>query len=129
VRQHYHPRFEVWWQSSVMRRHTEPEIKEAAYHGWFAALGSLREQAFAEKRTEIYDYILEKGYGAMTDREQIVQLEKELKEVKDGYHKLDENWNTIHNVAIDTFRLTLDMPDATIPEMIARIETLKGTHE
>jgi hypothetical protein len=49
----------------------------------------------------------------------------ELAEVKAGYEKLDANWSALHNAGIDAFRKALEMPDASIPEMLSAIEHLR----
>jgi len=54
--------------------------------------------------------------------EKIGALEFDLAEARAGYHELDKNWNYLHDMSIGMFRSALDMPEATIPEMCARIQ-------
>ncbi len=53
------------------------------------------------------------------------ELETELAEVKQGYERLDANWSQLHDLGIDTFRAALEMPEATIPEMVEAIARLR----
>ncbi len=44
---------------------------------------------------------------------------------KAGYERLDANWSQLHDLGIDTFRAALEMPEATIPEMVEAIARLR----
>jgi hypothetical protein len=57
------------------------------------------------------------------DREDLA-LRAELEEVKAGYHTLDRNWDAIHNGAMEAIRGALEMPDASVPEMVIRIRDM-----
>lgn len=52
---------------------------------------------------------------------EIETLSAELAEAKTGYHALDKHWERAHEIAIDAVMEALSMPDATIPELLARI--------
>lgn len=72
-----------------------------------------RAKATAELIVELYNRA--EGFCALTE---------DLDEARSGYHKLDANWDALHNASIDAFREALNMPHATIPEMIEAITNL-----
>jgi len=51
-------------------------------------------------------------------------LGSELESLREGYRRLDANWDALHNAGINAFRTVLSLPDATIPEMVETIERL-----
>lgn len=55
------------------------------------------------------------------------ELEDRIKQLEDHAEALDKNWELLHDAAMRSFRTVLGMPDATIPEMIERIRSLKAT--
>ena len=50
---------------------------------------------------------------------------EKLNDVKQAYAALDQNWCNIHNAMGDAVRRALGLPDATVPEIVAAIDSLR----
>ena len=48
-----------------------------------------------------------------------------LNDVKQAYAALDQNWCNIHNAMGDAVRRALGLPDATVPEIVAAIDSIR----
>lgn len=60
------------------------------------------------------------AHARAVDQENLT-LQAELTELKEGYHALDRNWEAVHTGAMEAIRGALEMPDASVPEMVIRI--------
>lgn len=54
----------------------------------------------------------------------IAALVRQRDEAREHAESLDRNWSSIHAAGMDAIREALGMPDATVPEMVTRIEAL-----
>jgi hypothetical protein len=55
-------------------------------------------------------------------KRKVTDLEEQLQWQKEHADQLDRNWSGMHDLAVDTIREAMEMPDATIPEMVHRIQ-------
>ena len=59
--------------------------------------------------------------------EEVAGLQDELSEARSGYHELDHNWATMHDLAMGALRGALEMPEATVPELCQEILRLRNS--
>lgn len=88
-------------------------------------------QRHAELDQESWNYALKpkhsKALLAALDRAD--QLQGTIDEVKKGYERLDTNWHAVHESFTGAIRKALDLPDAPIHQLVARIEDLKAAEK
>jgi hypothetical protein len=53
----------------------------------------------------------------------------EIERLRKHTDSLDKNWASLHNAAMNAIRTSLVMPDASVPEIIARIAKLEAALE
>lgn len=64
--------------------------------------------------------LLETLYG------RVLAAEAKAVRMKEYADALDRNWNRHHSACVDAIRTALDMPDASIPDMVARIREIEA---
>jgi hypothetical protein len=61
--------------------------------------------------------------------EEVAGLRRELEEVKSGYDTLNRNWDAVHQSAMGPIRRAVGDPDASVPEIVGKIEALRAARE
>lgn len=61
--------------------------------------------------------------------EALEQTQKHIDSLNEHTKKLDANWETLHNASLDSIRLALGLPEASVPEMVAAILGARSEHE
>jgi hypothetical protein len=97
-------------------------LADESAKGWAAAVAEREKLRLDVAR-------LEARIQSLTDLGEVVardvaRLEEEVTEMKEGYHRLDVNWSSMHTMSIDAICSALGMPDASIPAMVQAIKEI-----